>query len=77
MGMVTALDDLVGNLTAKLIETGLYDNTVIVFSSDNGGAFRLGNNSPLKGWKGQIYEGGTRVPAFIHSPLLQKTGYKL
>lgn len=73
--MMSAFDDLVGNLTAKLKSTGLYDNTVIIFSSDNGGFSMVGgSNEPLKGFKLTVYEGGTRVPAFVHSPLLQRRG---
>ena len=47
--MITAMDDVVGNLTQKLKEVGMYDNTVIVFSSDNGGMQQLFGNLPLKG----------------------------
>ena len=47
--MVTALDDVVGNLTRKLREVGIYENTIIIFSSDNGGILGFGGNKPLKG----------------------------
>ena len=63
------------------METGQYENTVIIFMSDNGGRFikKASNadnpNFPLRGFKNTIYEGGTRVPGFIHSPLLYKSGY--
>ena len=48
--MVTALDDVVGNMTEQLIDVGMYENTVIIFSSDNGG-IRQNHlaNFPLKG----------------------------
>ena len=48
--MVTALDDIVGNLTKTLKDLRMYDSTIIVFSSDNGGSIldRRGNK-PLKG----------------------------
>lgn len=47
--MVTALDDLVGNVTQSLIHTGMYNNSIIVFVSDNGGATDVGgNNLPLR-----------------------------
>merc|ERR1711892_1406456 len=50
--MVTALDDLVGNVTESLIHTGLYNNSIIIFVSDNGGATAQGgNNLPLRGEK--------------------------
>lgn len=77
MAMTTALDDQVGNLTMKLKEVGMYENTIIIFSSDNGGInsdTNKNSNFPLKGGKGTLHEGGTRVPGFIHSPLLPKTG---
>ena len=48
-GMITALDDVVGNVTQKLKDVGIYENTVILFSSDNGGIFGFGGNKPLKG----------------------------
>ena len=48
--MVTALDDVVGNLTKQLRKTGMYENTIIIFSSDNGGTKENKNgNLPLKG----------------------------
>ena len=47
--MVTALDEVVGNLTQKLKDVGIYQSTIIVFSSDNGGIFGFGGNKPLKG----------------------------
>ena len=57
-------------------ESGHYNNTVILFMSDNGGRAvpggdsRSSPNHPLRGSKGSVYEGGTKVPGFIHSPLL-------
>ena len=72
--MVTAMDDFIGNVTEELKANGLYDNTIIIFISDNGGAVNLGaSNAPLKGGKGEIYEGGIRTPSFVHSPLLKQS----
>ncbi|XP_076040506.1 arylsulfatase I-like isoform X2 [Oratosquilla oratoria] len=69
--MLSALDDTIGKVVRTLKEEGLYDNTVIVFSSDNGAELGdLHGNLPLRGFKWSSFEGGTRVPAFIHSPLL-------
>merc|ERR1712227_1141446 len=78
--MISCLDEGIGNLTRTLKQQGLYDNTLIIFSSDNGApsnqAYPHGSgthaNWPLRGGKLQLYEGGIRVPAFIHSNLLNK-----
>ena len=57
-----------------------YDNSVLVFISDNGARFISTvegadkPNYPLKGFKNTIYEGGARVPGFVHSPLLEQPG---
>lgn len=68
-GMVYAVDRGVGELVKTLRATGEYDNTLIVFLSDNGGKIGLGaNNAPLREGKGSCYEGGYRVPMFFHWP---------
>jgi len=69
--MLHALDRSVGEITAKLEEEGLADNTIIVFSSDNGGAGYIGLpevNAPYRGWKITLFEGGIRVPMFLKWP---------
>ena len=48
--MITALDDVVGNVTQKLKDVGIYENTIILFSSDNGAIDGYGGNIPLKGF---------------------------
>ena len=48
----------------------MYENSVIAFSADNGGAPGVGSNYPLRGCKSTFFEGGVRSVAFIHSPLL-------
>ena len=67
--MVYAVDRGVGELVKTLKATNQYENTLIVFLSDNGGNFDHGaNNFPLKGTKGDTFEGGYRVPMFFHWP---------
>jgi len=61
----TALDDSVGAVAQYLKENGLWEDTLLVFSSDNGGQFNRHDNSPLRGFKNTSFEGGIRVPAFV------------
>lgn len=75
-GMVSALDNDVGQIIAMLKEYGIYDNSIILFTADNGAQVQDGgNNYPLRGSKNTIWEGGTRASAFVHSPLLTDVGY--
>ena len=67
--MIKLLDDQVGEIVAKLEELGIRDNTLIIFTSDNGPHQEGGadpdffdSNGPLKGYKRDLYEGGVRVP---------------
>ena len=76
-GMLSAMDELVGNLVSSLKENGLYDNSVIIWSSDNGALPAPGSNAPLRGWKAELYEGGIRGAAFLSSPLLNKSGWSV
>ena len=72
--VIESLDDGVGELMKTLKEQGLLENTIVVFTSDNGalGLDELGpiptNNEPLRKWKGHIYEGGTSIPAIVRWP---------
>ncbi len=75
--MVRALDRSVGRIMKKLEEEGLADNTIIVFSSDNGGAGYIGLpevNAPYRGWKITLFEGGIRAPMFVKWPAKIKPG---
>ncbi len=73
--MVSELDDYVGELMAKLKELGLEDNTIVIFTSDNGPHIEGGadpdyfnSNGDLKGYKRDMYEGGIRVPMIVRWP---------
>ena len=69
--MIRALDRSVGRINAALEEAGLAENTIIAFTSDNGGPGYIGLpdvNKPFRGWKISQFEGGIRVPLFIQWP---------
>lgn len=77
-GLVEAMDDAVGTVLNTLNELGLDENTIVVFTSDNGGvaagdAFAT-SNLPLRAGKGYQFEGGIREPYFIKVPGLTKGG---
>jgi arylsulfatase A-like enzyme len=68
-GMVRAIDEGVGQIVAKLEERQLLTNTIIFFTTDNGGAPAVGGfNYPFRGQKATVYEGGVRGPAFLYLP---------
>jgi arylsulfatase A-like enzyme len=75
-GMIAAMDEAIGQVVAALEERGLRSNTLIVFSSDNGGPApgKVTSNGPLRAGKGTIYEGGIRVCACVNWPGRIKAG---
>jgi arylsulfatase A-like enzyme len=72
--MLESLDDGVGRILSRLDELGISDNTIVIFTSDNGGVGlpELGPTpttmEPLRAWKGHVYEGGIRVPLIVRWP---------
>ena len=75
--MVDAMDQAIGRVLTTLDEEGLRNDTLVVFFSDNGGSTRGGaNNGSLRGGKGSVFEGGTRVPAVLRWPGVLPEGRK-
>jgi len=72
--MIEALDTALGRLFAGLEERGRADNTLVVFTSDNGGWSGPADNAPLREGKGYLYEGGTRVPLIVRWPGIVEPG---
>src|SRR5262245_41803651 len=79
--MISAMDDQIGRVVQELESRGMRDNTLIVFHSDNGGVVSAmfagesevkgplpASNGPYRDGKGTLYEGGTRVAAFVNWP---------
>lgn len=74
LAMIDHLDASVGRVVDKIEELGIAEKTLVVFLSDNGGLTRVWENTPLRGGKGQLYEGGIRVPLIIKWPGQVKAG---
>ena len=69
-----SIDQGVGMIMNKLDELGLAENTVLIFTSDNGGEDRVTSNAPLRAGKSTLYEGGIREPLIIRWPPVVKPG---
>ncbi len=77
VALIEHMDDGIGRVLSVLKETGLADNTLVIFSSDNGGQLAVGaNNGPLRAGKQDMYEGGIRVPTCAVWPDHIKPGSK-
>jgi len=73
-GLVESVDDSVGRIMKKLEALKLSENTILFFTSDNGGLLRSTSNVPLRAGKGSAYEGGVRVPLIIRWPGVTRPG---
>lgn len=77
--MLRSVDESVGRIVKKLDELHLTDHTLVIFTSDNGGAVHFGKppataNTPLRNGKGSAYEGGLRVPLIVKLPGVTRAG---
>jgi arylsulfatase A-like enzyme len=82
--MVQSTDESIGRIRAELESSGLSENTVLLFVSDNGGLSSLAgdrasgptSNRPLRAGKGYLYEGGIRIPMIVYAPKLSASGLR-
>ena len=73
--VIASVDWAIHRVLLELKKQGLYKNSVVLVTTDNGGGPNF-SNTPLKGTKETMYEGGIRAASFLMSPLLNKTDYK-
>ncbi|MCA9133347.1 MAG: sulfatase-like hydrolase/transferase, partial [Planctomycetales bacterium] len=78
--LLSTADELLGNILAQVDSLGLRDNTLVIFQSDHGHSVEErafgggGNAGPFRGCKGNLFEGGLRVPAVVSLPAVIPTG---
>ncbi len=81
--MIESVDESLGKLVQSLKQEGIYDNTIVILTSDHGGLSNRGvknkrqlatSNLPLRAGKGHIYEGGVKVPFFVYYPKIIQAG---
>lgn len=72
--MIAGVDDSVGRIRARLADLKIADNTLIIFTSDNGGLLGSTANLGMRAGKGSAYEGGVRVPGMIYWPGVSRVG---
>ena len=72
--MIHSVDEALGRVLDVLDELHLFEQTMVIFTSDNGGLIPITNNHPLRDGKGTPYEGGIRVPWIVHLPGVSRPG---
>ncbi|UCG48574.1 MAG: sulfatase [Phycisphaerales bacterium] len=72
--MIEAMDAAIGRVFAELDKLELTQNTLVIFTSDNGGFAGVSDNRPLRASKGHLYEGGIRVPMMVRWPVVVRAG---
>ncbi|XP_045187096.1 arylsulfatase J-like isoform X2 [Mercenaria mercenaria] len=70
-GMVSCMDEAIGGIVEAMKKRGMWENTLLIFTTDNGGNPNVGgSNLPLKGTKSTLWEGGIRAVGFVHGSLI-------
>lgn len=74
-GMTSAMDEAIGDVVKSFESKGLWQDTLLIFTTDNGGQVLYGgDNWPLRGWKGSLWEGGIKAVGFVHGQMIKKNG---
>lgn len=76
LGMISHMDEAIGDVRDAMIKKGLHDNAIYIFMADNGGEFPIGKSGKLRGAKGSLFDGGIRSASWIASPLIKTAGTK-